>query len=55
MGNKLHYLVDWELTLVPRETISKELVTQFNRDRHEFVRSTFIDDEAVEVNTFTAT
>ncbi|OWZ15405.1 hypothetical protein PHMEG_00010956 [Phytophthora megakarya] len=55
MGNKPHYLVDWEPTLEPRENIAKELVTQFNRDRHELVRSTFIDDEAVEDNTFTAT
>ncbi|OWZ22266.1 hypothetical protein PHMEG_0003055 [Phytophthora megakarya] len=51
MGNKPHYLVDWEPTLEPRENIAKELVTQFNRDRHELVRSTFIDDEAVEDNT----
>ncbi|OWZ11434.1 hypothetical protein PHMEG_00015548 [Phytophthora megakarya] len=55
MGNKPHYLVDWEPTLEPREKITKELVKQFNRDHHELVRSTFIDDEAVEDHTFTAT
>ncbi|KUF72076.1 hypothetical protein AM587_10016108 [Phytophthora nicotianae] len=55
MGNKPHYLVDWEPTLEPRENISKELVTQFNRDRRDLVRRTFIDDEAVEDNTSPAT
>ncbi|EEY67388.1 uncharacterized protein PITG_04407 [Phytophthora infestans T30-4] len=55
MGNKAHYLVDWEPTLEPRENISKELITQFNRDRRHLVRSTFIDDEAIEDNTSSAT
>ncbi|OWZ10764.1 LOW QUALITY PROTEIN: hypothetical protein PHMEG_00016326 [Phytophthora megakarya] len=51
MGNKPHYLVDWESTPEPRDNIAKELVTQLKRDRHELVCSTFIDDEAVEDNT----
>ncbi|OWZ06846.1 hypothetical protein PHMEG_00020851 [Phytophthora megakarya] len=34
MGNKPHYVVDWEPTLEPRENITKELVTQFNRYSH---------------------
>eukprot|EP00644_Phytophthora_capsici_P019800 jgi/Phyca11/12547/fgenesh1_pm.PHYCAscaffold_948_\ len=55
MGNKAHYLVDWEPTLEPRENISKELITQFNRERRERVRRTFIEDEADEDNTTPAT
>eukprot|EP00644_Phytophthora_capsici_P011485 jgi/Phyca11/18518/fgenesh1_pg.PHYCAscaffold_37_\ len=51
MGNKPHYLVDWEPTLEPRENVSKELITQFNRERRELVRRTFIEDEVVEDNT----
>ncbi|EEY65692.1 uncharacterized protein PITG_03209 [Phytophthora infestans T30-4] len=55
MGNRAHYLLDWELTLEPRENFSKELVTQFNRDRRDLVLRTFIDDEAVKDNIFPAT
>eukprot|EP00644_Phytophthora_capsici_P010193 jgi/Phyca11/9781/fgenesh1_pm.PHYCAscaffold_41_\ len=55
MGNKAHYLVDWEPMLEPRENVSKELITQFNRERRELVRRTFIKDEAVEDSTTPAT
>eukprot|EP00644_Phytophthora_capsici_P017019 jgi/Phyca11/129336/e_gw1.83.76.1 len=55
MGNKAHCLVDWEPKLEPRENASKELITQFNRERRELVRRTFIEDEAVEDNTTPAT
>ncbi|OWZ09087.1 hypothetical protein PHMEG_00018260 [Phytophthora megakarya] len=50
MGNRSHYLVDWEPILEPREIIAKELVTQVNHGRHKLVRSTFINDEAAEEN-----